>query len=317
MNNIKNYIGNAVMQLRRLVTTGKQTRDPSLETLVEEYRQEMLSRKLRGSYNVRSLVKALRAYHGEAVSVGKVDKTFVEGFITFLCNGYTTRFGRHAMPRTVHTYCAMLRAALSVAVKKGYISTNPFDSVAMSDNVHITSSQRDYLTIAELGKMVAANCPREEVKRAYLFSCYCGLRLSDIRSLTWGNIVYDGERWRIAVRMQKTGNMLYMPLSEHALKCLPERNGKEASALTFGYLPTITTIETTLGRWVGNAGIAKHITFHTARHTFATLMLTLGADIYTTSKLLGHSSISTTTIYARIVDKKKDEAISLIDKMLD
>lgn len=65
------------------------------------------------------------------------------------------------------------------------------------------------------------------------------------------------------------------------------------------------------------AGIKKNISFHTARHTFATMMLTLGADIYTTSKLLGHSRISTTEIYAKIVDKKKDEAMGLIDKFFD
>ena len=69
--------------------------------------------------------------------------------------------------------------------------------------------------------------------------------------------------------------------------------------------------------WAKAAGIKKNISFHTARHTFATMMLTLGADIYTTSKLLGHSRISTTEIYAKIVDKKKDEAMGLIDKFFD
>lgn len=64
-------------------------------------------------------------------------------------------------------------------------------------------------------------------------------------------------------------------------------------------------------------GITKQISFHTARHTFATMMLSLGADIYTTSKLLGHSRISTTEIYAKIIDKKKDEAMNLIDKYFD
>ncbi|WP_420493249.1 tyrosine-type recombinase/integrase [Segatella copri] len=69
-----------------------------------------------------------------------------------------------------------------------------------------------------------------------------------------------------------------------------------------------------MGRIVG---ITKQISFHTARHTFVTMMLTLGADIYTTSKLLGHSRISTTEIYAKIIDKKKDEAMNLIDKYFD
>ena len=69
--------------------------------------------------------------------------------------------------------------------------------------------------------------------------------------------------------------------------------------------------------WAKSAGIKKYVTFHTARHSFATMMLTLGANIYTTSKLLGHSNIRTTEIYAKIIDKKKDEAMGLIDKFFD
>lgn len=70
-------------------------------------------------------------------------------------------------------------------------------------------------------------------------------------------------------------------------------------------------------KWAESVGITKQISFHTTRHTFATMMLILGADIYTTSKLLGHSRISTTEIYAKIIDKKKDEAMNLIDKYFD
>ena len=69
--------------------------------------------------------------------------------------------------------------------------------------------------------------------------------------------------------------------------------------------------------WAANAGIQKDITFHTARHTFGTMMLTLGADIYTTSKLMGHTRIATTEIYAKIIDKKKNDAMGLIDKFFD
>ena len=68
-----------------------------------------------------------------------------------------------------------------------------------------------------------------------------------------------------------------------------------------------------LRKWASEAGITKHLTFHTARHTFATMMLTLGADLYTTSKLLGHTDVATTQIYAKIVDKKKDEAVNLVN----
>ena len=72
-----------------------------------------------------------------------------------------------------------------------------------------------------------------------------------------------------------------------------------------------------LKTWAQKAGISKHISFCTARHTFATMMLTLGADIYTTSQLLGHTDIRTTQIYAKIVNRKKDEAINLVNGLFE
>ncbi len=74
---------------------------------------------------------------------------------------------------------------------------------------------------------------------------------------------------------------------------------------------------TVLSRWAREAGIGKHVTFHVSRHTFATMALTMGADIYTTSKLLGHTEVRTTQIYARIVNSKKEEAVALLDTAFD
>ena len=92
---------------------------------------------------------------------------------------------------------------------------------------------------------------------------------------------------------------------------MPERTD---SPLVFNELPTPTNIDAVIHRWIATSGISKHVTFHTARHTFATMGLTLGTDLYTISKLLGHKSIATTQVYAQIIDKKKDEASDLLDK---
>lgn len=139
----------------------------------------------------------------------------------------------------------------------------------------------------------------------------CGLRISDIRKLKWGDLQHTGEHVRIEIKMQKTKEPLYLPISDEALKWLPERDGAKDRDLIFE-LPYEGTVNDNLQLWAKNAGIAKHISFHVARHTHATMLLTLGADLYTVSKLLGHKNIETTQIYAKIVDKKKDEAISLI-----
>ena len=76
-------------------------------------------------------------------------------------------------------------------------------------------------------------------------------------------------------------------------------------------------INVCLKPWAVKAGITKHFTFHTARHTFATMMLTLGADLYTVSKLLGHTSVKMTQVYAKIVNKKKDDAVNLTNGLFD
>ncbi len=78
---------------------------------------------------------------------------------------------------------------------------------------------------------------------------------------------------------------------------------------------TSTTVEVLLEEWMKEAGIQKHITYHCSRHTAATLLLTLGADLYTVSKILGHSSIKMTEVYAKIVDKKKVETVNLVNNM--
>lgn len=77
-------------------------------------------------------------------------------------------------------------------------------------------------------------------------------------------------------------------------------------------MPKLSSINCSLRRITKQCGISRHITFHCARHTFAVLMLDLGADIYTVSKLLGHRFLTTTQIYAKVLDKNKQNAVSLI-----
>ena len=113
---------------------------------------------------------------------------------------------------------------------------------------------------------------------------------------------------------QKTGEPVYVPLSQNAIQWLPEKNKSEADGKVYS-LPHVSTIEKWLSSWAEDAGLKKHITYHVSRHTFATLTLTYGADLYTVSKLLGHSNIQTTQIYAKIVDENKRKAVNLIPKL--
>ena len=115
---------------------------------------------------------------------------------------------------------------------------------------------------------------------------------------------------RLQLQMQKTKEPLYLPISEQAQKFMPNRGTASIDSKIFN-LPTGQCCNDNIDKWAKAAGITKKVTFHVARHTFATMMLTLGADLYTTSKLLGHTNILTTQIYAKIINKKKDEAVNL------
>lgn len=258
------------------------------------------------SYSVliTKATRHLKLYRGERVALKDVDRDFCLGFIDYL--------GRTTMSRiTAAAYFRCLNCALNAAVRADVIKANPIAKIATEDRIKIPESNREYLTRDEIVRLVHTPCTHAQVKMAYLFGCMCALRLSDIRALRWGDIQRDGHQWRASIRMVKTQRKLWLPLSDEAVHWLPERGEASDSDFIFA-LPSVSRINWLLKEWVKSAGIGKRITFHTSRHTNATLLLSLGVDIYTVSKLLGHSQIRTTQIYARIVDKKKDDAVNLI-----
>ena len=161
-------------------------------------------------------------------------------------------------------------------------------------------------------------CRYEIVKKAFLFSCFTGLRYSDMKALNWSEIhsAADGKTEYIDHIQIKTKDRVTIPLSEEAKKWMPERI--EGMDNIFHQLTiTHTTVEMVLKEWMDAAGIQKHITYHCSRHTAATMLLTLGASIYVVSKILGHKSIKMTEVYAKIVDKKKLETVNLVNGMFD
>ena len=109
----------------------------------------------------------------------------------------------------------------------------------------------------------------------------------------------------------------YLPLSSQAMRYMPERGDAADNDNVFARLPKGQYLNDLIKAWAKEAGLSKHVTFHTSRHTFATMLLTLGADLYTVSKLLGHANVKTTQIYGKIVDQKKDDAVSRIDKAFE
>lgn len=206
---------------------------------------------------------------------------------------------------SIHTYMGKFKAILNKAVKEGIIQVSPARNVS----VIYKNPKREFLTEEEIKILANTEYTNAETCNAFLFSCFSGLRYSDIRNLKFSDIT-DGY---IDIKQQKTGDHIRIKLNTPAMKYFNIQRKIMRNEYVF-HIQDLPNVEYHLKKWTEKAGINKHITFHCARHTFATLSLTKDIDIYTVSKLLGHKDLKTTQIYAQLIDKKKDEAI---DKLSD
>lgn len=276
---------------------------------------------------MRSAVKRMTAYKGKNITFNHIDKEFLIGFIEYL-NSDIRDFDKESKdkkrkPKPLsevykEALFARIMVALNKAERDGIIVKNPGKDIDRKLKPHAEQKSRCYLTLDEIQKIIDTEYkPDNDIKPAFLFCCFSGLRYSDVQKLTWGEITVSPEGYaQIETNMQKTGKDITIPLSDNALKWLPERSNQPSASRIFYKLPDqVTNADVRLRTIIQKAGITKHVTFHVARHTFATLTLTYGADLYTVSKLLGHSNIRTTQIYAKIVDESKRKAVNLIPKL--
>lgn len=271
------------------------------------------------AYNYDCAIKHIKTYIGDKhIKISDVDKDFIIGFIDYLSNARIPHRTKDTQlsKTTALLYYKVFRTCMKEAVRCGYIDKDFTLLVNAEEKKNITPvpPDRGYLTINEVKMFQRAKTKTEiqkDVKRAFLFSCFTGLRISDIRTLTWDNIRAVENSVEIVKRMEKTQRIVHIPLSKEAIKYLPsQKNCHEDNIFILPSIPS--TICRSIRSICKTAGIKKHISFHTARHTFATLGLTSGVDIYTISKLLGHTKITTTQIYTDVINQKKVDAVNLI-----
>ncbi|MEC4027454.1 site-specific integrase [Myroides odoratimimus] len=209
-----------------------------------------------------------------------------------------------------YSYLNKFRAALRLAFEEGYLTINYAQKVKSFKQAE---SEREYLTFNEVQSLAKTDCKYEVLKRAFLFSCLTSLRWSDINAMTWAEVRDEDNVSRINFRQVKTKGVEYLYISKQARELLGERKGNDDRV--FIGLKYSAVYNNEIVRWTNKAGINKHITFNSARHTNALLLLENGADIYTVSKRLGHREIRTTQIYAKIIDSKMKEASELIPEL--
>lgn len=279
------------------------------------YQDRQVNKGKRGAKRwVRTMIFVIEGYDGgKDATLADIDHQWLTDFMIYLMNDYVTYKKTKLTNGTVDNYLRCLKAAFNVAVEEGIMPTNPMLAL---DRSHLkgTTYEREFLSVEEVKKLIDTPCRRSDIKGAFLFSCFCGLRISDVRSLQWKHVVTAGGKMYLKITQFKTRRPLSIPLSRQALRWMPERGGAGEDEYIF---PPLSKNMTVLDDWAKEAGINKHITFHVSRHTFATMELTMGADIYTTSKLLGHTSVATTQIYAKVINSKKEEAVSLLDSAFE
>jgi len=261
-----------------------------------------------GNYgNWDSSLKHLKKFAGTKISFREIDQSFCENFRDYLTNKAKKSNGQPLSSSSVSSYFNKFRACLKEAVKKKIILSNPATDVT---NPKVIENVRELLTLDELKAVVQAECRYDVLKRAFIFSCLTGLRWSDINNLKWSEVQNTNEGWRITFHQQKTKGLQYLDISKQARGYLGEQGDPDERVFIGLKYSSYMNVELT--KWMMKAGITKNITFHCARHTFAVLQMTLGAELFTLQKLLGHSDIKTTQIYAKIIDEKRREAVNKI-----
>ena len=281
--------------------------------------EQLSASSTRSKKNAKARVEQYLASIGKPdMLLAEVDREFCRGFIAFLRTCKYNKGKKTISNTTARLMVNRIAAALNKAVVEGLIPSNPFKTLEAKEKPKKDSVAREFLTIEELKVLIKTPCRYEIVKKAFLFSCFTGLRYSDVKSLRWSEIhtAADGKTLYIEHDQVKTKSRVTIPLSDEALKWMPKREA--GIDLVYHELRiTATTVEVVLQEWMENCQIDKHITYHCSRHTAATTLLTLGANLYVVSKLLGHSSIKMTEVYAKIVDQKKIETMNLVNNLFD
>ena len=218
--------------------------------------------------------------------------------------------GQGLAPNTMAVYVATVRCIINQAHRESYLQNN---SILQIKGTGYEDTNRIYLTVDEVQRLVATPCDNDVTKRAFLFGCLTGLRHCDIRALTWGDVTEQDGYTRIIYRQSKTRGQEYLDINPQAAALMGVRGRDDVPVFP---LMSWSSMSRHITDWRTRAGITKRVTFHSSRHTFAVMMLGIGTDIYTVSKLLGHRELSTTQVYAHVIDKAKREAVDSIPEIL-
>jgi integrase len=307
-------LAEAIRHKRELQLTSEryQLLDPvaSKQTLIDY--AENVARTYDKKMHLPKSLKYLRPYAGETL-LYDVNERFVDGYRAYLLEQKTIGAA------TAKHYIDALKALLAKAERERLIEYNPAKGMK---TIRVPEQKRPFLTIEEIQKLY--NTPAhggelaEECRRAFLLSCFTGLRLSDLKSLTWGDIERAPEPM-IVKRQSKTKDVVRIPLAPTAWELIDDKELHHRDELVFPRMTASNSVNVyiPLIAWRKNAGIDRAFGWHAARHSFAMMTLEASGDIYSVSRLLGHSDIRITEVYLRLLDSRKKEIIASLPELKD
>jgi site-specific recombinase XerD len=232
---------------------------------------------------------------GKHIKLSEVSKAWATKFKHYLL----TETGLHQ--NTARNYFKALKQTLNQAVKENILPKNP---AGHEPNIPFLEPDRIFLNTEEIDNFAKADAPSENktcVKKAFLFSCLTGIRLSDLKTLKWENLEHTQAKTLLVKRQKKTGAKIYNQIPESAWKIVCDRQPHAPSDPVFPRLSKLAgSAASTLAQLAKQAGITKKVSWHVARRSFALILLENGTDIFTVSKLLGHAKIETTLVYLKM-----------------
>ncbi|WP_114491413.1 site-specific integrase [Candidatus Ulvibacter alkanivorans] len=298
----------------------------SFQNLVDYYNEKMqhkLHKNTMGQYKTsqRYMMEfILKEYKITDIPLFNLEYSFIIGFEDFL-RSYIPKSGQSKIGNnTAIKHIKRLRRMVTLAYRMKWIERDPFVNFKMK----IEKKERSFLSDFELLSIEELSSTIERlmvVKDLFVFSCYTGISYVDIVQLSKDNIVMgiDNSPWIMAKRV-KTGAPFKIPLLPKAAILIDKYKDHYRTNYTSSLLPKFSNqkLNSYLKEIADLCGIKKNLTFHMARHTFATTVtLSNGVPIETVSKLLGHTKLSTTQIYARVVERKVSDDMEKLKLILD
>lgn len=248
--------------------------------------------------------KKFRSYiQNERFKLSDFNPSIIKGYMDYL-NDESGLTGD-----SPHNYFTRFKKIIKSAIDQNLMKSDPIKNIRFKKKNNQDELRKQVLTTEELQKLSKTECGNNELKKAFLFACYTGLGYAEIKTLAWRQIVNG----KLTTRRAKTNQKVEIKLKDSFIKVIGKVGKKNELIfdLTSKTGKTISDngINKCLKNWVKKAKIDKHITFYCARHTFATQLLTYGANLKTVADALGHTNTRNTIKYLNYIDSLKDEAV--------